>query len=511
MSQVLSRRPAVGVISLALVLAGIVVLLVIGVWASWLGDPPDWAFDCNDTTCTDLWAGARGRYLWVAALAGVTVLFGTALGGWAVPSREVAQREVAWGPVAGPDPAGRAIDRRARAALPGLLRLLALLLLVSATLWGAGWLALSLSRPFGLAVALLALLFASFATWRWIRPGALNDRVAYWMAGLGIMAPVLVLGTLANHPIILFALVLLLVYPLLGVPTLTIALLVGAACMKRLIEKTENPAPMDGPAPVHLPATAEPGEHSAEEAVAEPSRSRPSHRVTAAALVSITVLAVVAAWPVPAHPADAWKYLSTSSLDLDAAEPEDPAPRETPRTTSPTYAAKDPAPTPVPTVEAAGLPQCTADAVQITANGWDGITGNSVATLRATNVGSTSCAMHGTPQLALSQGGEEIGLRPQPLTRLEPATPVTDGIGLAPGDSAHSRLYWPGYRSAADQHTPQTLSVRSDPAMEPIPVSFLPTSNGDDPGPAPFDLKAGVEGGAVIEIGAWEAAPSSEG
>lgn len=304
------RPPAVGVLTAALVLAGIVVLLVVGLWASRLGDSPERAWDCNDTTCTDLWVDARGHYLRVAAGAGLTTLLGAALCSVALPRQAVPRREG---------------SRRA------LLRLIAPMLLAAVMLWGALWLALAVSRPVGLAVALLALLLATLTAWRWQRPGAESDRTAYLSAGLGVIAPALVGGVLAFHPLGLLAAVLLLDSPWLGAVVPAFVLLAGSALTGRLLPRTED-------------------------------------------------------------------------------------------------------------VPRAG-----------------------------------------------------------------------DRAPSAPGGSARSRLYWPGYRTAADQETPQTLTVRTDALEVPVTVSFLPTSSGDDPGPAPFDLQAGVEGGAVIEIGSWEASPSPEG
>ncbi|WP_345075764.1 DUF4232 domain-containing protein [Brachybacterium paraconglomeratum] len=496
------RSPAVGVLAAALVFAGIVVLLVVGIWASRLGDSPSWAFDCNDTTCTDLWADARGHYLRVAAGAGLTTLLGAALWSVALPPRAVPLRE-------GP--------RRA------LLRLITPMLLAAVALWSAFWLALAVSRPIGLAVVLLALLLATLTTWRWQRPGAESDRTAYLSAGLGVMAPALVGGVLALHPLGLLAAVLLFGHPWLGVVVLAVVLLAGSILMGRLLPRTEDvpraDAAVQTPATGSLPDTAlHPAgtdTAAAEDAAAgNGTAASPRRRVnvllTYAALAAILTVAVLAARPVDAPAADAWKYAGASGSEArndagtgagDDRAPSEPGPAGTGTA----------APTTAPEIEAAGLPPCRPQSLQLVAEGWDGITGNSVATLRATNIGATSCALRGMPELMLTQGGEEIELRPEPLAHLEPAVEMADGIGLAPGSSARSRLYWPGYRTAADQETPQTLTVRTDPAEVPMTVTFLPTSYGDDPGPAPFDLKAGVEGGAVIEIGAWEAAPSSGG
>lgn len=505
-------------------LAGIVVLLVVGLWASRLGDSPEWAWDCNDTTCTDLWADARGHYLRVAAGAGLTTLLGAALWSVALPRQAVPRREG---------------SRRV------LLRLIAPMLLAAVMLWGALWLALAVSRPVGLAVALLALLLATLTTWRWQRPGAESDRTAYLSAGLGVMAPALVGGVLASHPLGLLAAVLLLGYPWLGAVVLAFVLLAGGALMGRLLPRTEDapradaagPAPAAGPLPdtaLHAASTGTAAAAAEDAAAGAGTAASPRRRMnvllTSAALAAILVVSVLAARPVDAPSADAWKYTGASGSeagnetgagdsgapgiegtpDIGAEGSSGVAGDRAPSDPDPVGAGAA-APTAAPEIEAAGLPPCRSQSLQLIAEEWDGITGNSVATLRATNVGATSCALRGVPELKLTQGGEEIDLRPEPLAHLEPAVERADGIGLAPGSSARSRLYWPGYRTAADQETPQTLTVRTDAVEVPVAVSFLPTSYGDDPGPAPFDLKAGVEGGAVIEVGSWEASPSPEG
>ena len=491
------RPPAVGVLAAALVLAGIVVLLVVGLWASRLGDSPEWAWDCNDTTCTDLWADARGHYLRVAAGAGLTTLLGAALCSVALPRQAVPRREG---------------SRRA------LLRLIAPMLLAAVMLWGALWLALAVSRPDGLAVALLALLLATLTAWRWQRPGAESDRTAYLSAGLGVVAPALVGGVLAFHPPGLLAAVLLLGSPWLGAVVLAFVLLAGSALMGRLLPRTQDvpradaaaQAPATGPPPDTARHVAAEEAAAADAGTAASPRRRLSVLLTSAALAAILVASVLAARPVDAPSADAWKYAGASGSET-GKETGTGASAAGDRLPSAPALAGTAAPTAVSEIDAAGLPPCRSQSLQLVAEGWDGLIGNSVATLRATNVGATSCALRGVPELMLTQGGEEIGLRPEPLAHLEPAVERADGIGLAPSSSARSRLYWPGYRTAADQETPQTLTVRTDALEVPVTVSFLPTSSGDDPGPAPFDLQAGVEGGAVIEIGSWEASPSPDG
>src|SRR5699024_9959976 len=104
-------------------------------------------------------------------------------------------------------------------------------------LWCAFWLALAFSRPFGLAMALLGMLLALLIAWRWLRAGALSDRAAYWSAGLATMAPLLVGGALTLHPLALLVAVVILGSPWLGVPVLTVVLLLGTALMRLLLPR----------------------------------------------------------------------------------------------------------------------------------------------------------------------------------------------------------------------------------------------------------------------------------
>ncbi|ASK65750.1 hypothetical protein CFK39_07760 [Brachybacterium avium] len=504
----LRHLPAPGIVAAALVFAGFAVLLVVGVWASRLGAPPEWSFDCNDTTCTDLWADARRRYLRVTVLAGIVVLLGAVLGSLVVPRSPVLRRSA-------PGP-GAPLICRARAASPALLRPAAQMLMAAALLWVAGWTALALSRPSALAVALAALLIAVFAAWRWLRPGAESDRAACWVAAVGILAPVAAGALMLTNPVLLLGMVLLIGSPLLGAPAIAGVLLGGTALMGWLLPRTEEPGDADPVA--FLPTVPARGTRD-DTTECGPAPRRASRPMTIAAVVVITVLAAVIARPVQAPPADAWLYMDTAEgggTGAAATAPEHPSADPAPEAGSgrtggavPPFE-EDSAPA-APVLEAAGLPTCSPTSLQLVAAGWDSISGDSAVTLRATNVGTVPCALHDAPRLMLEQGGEEIALQPEPLTHLDPAVQAADGIGLAPGDSARSRLYWPGYRTAADQRTPQQLTVRIGAAEGASPVAFSPTPSGDDPGPAPFDLKAGVEGGAVIEVGLWEPDPGSAG
>lgn len=495
--------PEPGAVALALLIASFGVLVCVGIWSSRLGSPPTWSFDCSDTTCVDLWADARRRYLLIAAGAAAAGIMGWALVGASLSALPVPRRAL---PPAASGP-GRAASRRPAVFAFG--RLLVTLLVASALLWGAGGLAIAMSRPSGLAAAGLGAGLAGFAAWRWLRPGAASDRGAYWIAGIGIGGPVLMLLVFSLHPLLLMLEVLVLFsWPILGVLGLTGLLVTGTAIAGRLLRHAV-PAPQERPVAEGSdgPSAMEP--HGS---VAAPSASG-SHTVgpvrhhpasTAAAVGAIAVLAVLSARPLEAPPADAWMYAAPSSAaqtDGDrggtGAVGKPSAPTDSGDT--PTLGASEVG----AEADASGLPGCDPTSLQVTAGGFDGWVGNSVATLTATNDGERSCALRGAPSLMLEQGDEEISLDPHPLTRLDSADQPAAGVALQPGEAAVSQLFWPGYRTAADQETPQILTLRLAPGGDGIPVALHPVPD-LAPGPAPFDLKAGVDGGAVIEIGQWE-------
>ncbi|RCS80111.1 DUF4232 domain-containing protein [Brachybacterium alimentarium] len=545
-------RPAPWAIALTLCVGALAVLICVGLWASRLGDPPAWAFDCDDTTCTDLWIDARRYYLGVSAGAGVAAVLGWLLGGFAVPARPVPAAPS----VAAPEPVLRADDAPASAPAPAqapapapapappspaprgrrateVWRLLGVMLLAGALLVGAGWLAISVSRPMGLAGAGVAVAVAAGGAWRWMRPGAASDRTAYWMAGAGTGVPLLVLGLVCLHPVAFVVTMLVVAAPLRGIPMLSALLLAGAVVTGRLLPRqaaVESRASGGAARPV-------------------PARPDAGRLVTAFAVVALLALGVRAAWPVDAPADDAWVDAARSEAPEGAGTEVGPGGRSDSDgsadggstsgdgstgsgegTADGTLAGRPRDPESSPPMDASDLPECAAGNLAISAGGWDWWTGNSAGALTATNDGEEACAVRGTPELTLTQSGEEIALRPEPLTHLEATEQPEDGIGLRPGDSARSLLYWPGYRTAADQETPQTLTLRLAPGGAPQSVDLSGSGSddpetpgsGDDapaaaardevgPGEAPFDLVPGVPGGAVIEVGPWERVPAPAG
>lgn len=217
---------------------------------------------------------------------------------------------------------------------------------------------------------------------------------------------------------------------------------------------------------------------------------------------ALIALACTTAWAckrLPAPPADAWK-----ASHSDTTPPLSTTGQGSPATTERTSAA------PTPTTRAMvaadlSLADCAPAQVRVVVGGFDGAMGNSFAEVRATNVSGVRCALRGRTGLILGQGGQKISLAVRPMGDDQPAT-LPQGIPLGPGTSASARLAWPGYRNGADQTKPQNVSIVLGAAETAHDVR-LEGGHSDgyvaELGPAPFDIKAGVPGGAVIFIGRW--------
>jgi hypothetical protein len=141
--------------------------------------------------------------------------------------------------------------------------------------------------------------------------------------------------------------------------------------------------------------------------------------------------------------------------------------------------------------------------------------GDSGAMIRATHRGARDCVLTGAPHLEIMQGGSRIALKEEPLVGQDDGSGQVQKhgakdaatVGLRPGDTASAPLFWSGYRNAADQETPQQVTVRLTDDGDAVRAELEPMGEGpapDEPAPAPFDLKAGVPGGAEIRIGHWQ-------
>lgn len=445
----------------ALIVASLAVLLAVGIHASRLGADPRWAFDCDDTTCEDLWVEARRRYHAVTAGELVAVAIGGALAGIPRPRRIA------------PVPA--------RGGVGGTGAVVLAVWAIDVLAGASALLALRASVPLAMCVMAACCLLGTALLWRSLRRRGGRDRAAWFTAGLSTAAGLLgaALLTAALFPM-LFVLA-----PLVG------ALALPTSHLLAVVTWSGGPAQDHG------------GEERATGGDRE-GRSEPWRPVVLAspALVGIAALAAWAGMPVPAPPADAWMHggASTAPVDRDASDPAVqtgagavPAASE---------AVEPPTGQPVPP----DLPACSPDQLAVRITGFDGVMGDGAARIEAENRSGRVCALRGRPELALDQGGEPLELRPEPL-EAEGAAPGADaGAVLAPGQRAASQLLWPGYGDAADRVAPQSATVALAPGGAPLPAPFTGTTS--EPGPAPFDLREDVAGGAEIRIGVWTVMPA---
>jgi hypothetical protein len=152
-----------------------------------------------------------------------------------------------------------------------------------------------------------------------------------------------------------------------------------------------------------------------------------------------------------------------------------------------------PAPPTPPPVEASA-PCAPADLTWSTA-GWEAAMGTRAVTVFATQHGRRPCYLDGFAAITVGQGGRPLQLVVEPGSIAQPSVPVAARrIGVAPGGTASFAVFWKGYGAAADQTTPQSLSVVLPGAAAP---SVVPLNEG----PAPFD----VVDGATVHVDAWRA------
>lgn len=433
----------VGVVVLAVSIA---VMAVVGVWAAQL--PPANPWLCLDECSVDIARDQRGHYYWVTVGAIAAVLLA-----WLIMTLSI------------PSGAHR---------LPRAHRLAGASLALGAVMTvGALGALQSISLPTAAAMWALGSTSLLLGGWSLVRQWDTSDRAAVMVSafflalghGIGLYPAVAVVawasemltapGREGPHTVVV-----------LGIP-LTLA---SACALTGIWEMRRY-----GPPP------------------ARPRSVTPRDRAALLLLTGVIVfVGILAAWPLPAPP---WDEPST----LLAASPElvdEPVSRPLPAAPSPTT----PSPSPPPGPEASAWRACTKADLRVEASGWDSVSGKSSGSLNAENVGTTDCALRGTPGLQIIQGGDPIDLRVEPLTSVPTAAQQPGGVGLRPGEVATAILFWPGYRTAADYTTPQQAFLVLEPeggtADEPVPVGLLEES-------APFDLKDGVEGGAEIQIGSW--------
>ncbi|WP_142062408.1 DUF4232 domain-containing protein [Pseudonocardia kunmingensis] len=137
-------------------------------------------------------------------------------------------------------------------------------------------------------------------------------------------------------------------------------------------------------------------------------------------------------------------------------------------------------------------PACTPDELTWGATGWDAAMGTRAVTIVATSRADHPCHVDGFAEIVIAQGGRPLQLVAQPGAPTGPEVPPAARVGLAPGDAAGFPLVWKGYGAAADEDSPQELTViLPGGGSSAVPLGAAP---------APFDL---VDGGSV-RIGPWQ-------
>ncbi|MGO2721235.1 MAG: DUF4232 domain-containing protein [Brachybacterium tyrofermentans] len=470
-----ARIAAVGV---TLVLAALAVMTAVGIHASQLGDDPAWLFDCNDTTCVDLWADARRHYLRVSVGAVAAGLLGWVLIGAARPVDGSGWSPALWSKTGRPTQS----DER-RFGATGWATVIIAIGPILAVL--SGGMVVFTSRP--LAIALLCGLGAlmSIAVWRGLRERTGQDRHA-WFGATAVVLAGGAAGALTSAA--LFPLILLLAPRVAILVAIAVMVLVRHGIQRWLSDEDRITTQADPEARLRARVTSSAGTVS-----------------TIGAVLLIIAVAVVTAWPVDAPARDAWMYGTgegqAATPSSDAGEPASQQPEPTSPDVGST-SSSEPEAAPTPAIVPAEVADCRSDQLELSIGGWDGVTGDSWAVLKAHSTAEGLCALRGRPELVITQGGDRIDLQHAPLTEDSHLQNPALGAVLEPGSTARAQLYWPGYRTAADQETPQSATVILTDGTDPIRAT-LEQADGDVVVPAPFDLKDGVEGGAEIQVGVW--------
>lgn len=481
-------RLASAIIGSTTMAVALAVLFALGLQAAELPGHALW----GSTDGTDVWLRTRrhyGSWSWIAL--GASVL------GWLLIALAL--------PTGGPRirPGGRAARLVVRAA-PWALGLVGGAAMAGSSLW-----AVELSRPFGLATvwatALVVCVLGAVTAWwesgrprrAWVSTGlclagaAMLVVVLLPLLGYVLVAALVVLppGLLPRSDLALGALIsIILAGP--GFVTVVLALLTSRVLLATTGEAGSDP---DGSDP------ADPGRARNGSVGAVPGRSRITVAIAWSA-PAVLVIVLLGTWA--AAPGRAPEAAPAPALEITHEPVKLPG-----SGLPPEESAADAWTRPEPETIPARIPPCTEDQLEISIGGWDHMTGDSAATIEATNVGEAACGLAGRPLLDLTQGGEEIDLHHQPLRDDADVTGPRVGAVLAAGEAGRAGLYWPGYRTAADLETPQTATVRLSPEGPAIPAEFSEADGGGEAGPAPFDISSGVEGGAELQVGIWTPVP----
>lgn len=464
--------PRAEVLGLAVLIVGMVVLLAMTIHTGALdvAEGPglfyrrvDAPYDpCSDGSCDGLRALARVHYVAVALWTVPAVILGWVLVGAGL------RDEATTGPAA----RDRAPSAVTAAWGFAMLNPPAAGLLVGVVA-GSG------SIPAVVLVAAGAGLLQLLALWSELRGLRVGARMAWWLAGLDVA--VLALGLTAA---LMWSHLRPTAGALGGGPDALLLVAIPLAAAVSVL-------------PLGLAAFR--GRHrSATSATAVPIlhavRWRTTGRPERIAVLAVVVLGVWASWPVSIVPPG--EPPSGVAFDPD---PYAPGPvRDIPPVDDGAKVSTLPEPEPP---EMVGLPDCRAEDLSLQVTDWDAAMGKTYAAIVAEGVGTAPCALRGMAQLRLTQGGEplDLDLRLMEEHRDPAGSGTAYGIRVDPGSRVRAALYWPGYRTAADQRTPQQAGVLlADGTVAPVP-SLDPVGGASMV--APFD----VVDGAVLEVGRWAA------
>lgn len=186
----------------------------------------------------------------------------------------------------------------------------------------------------------------------------------------------------------------------------------------------------------------------------------PAAPAAVASSVAVAAFALVVATPAGRDLATGIRsdlYPELTAATAAPVEPVLPDPRPDLSFTQP------PAPTQTPTPTVVAGRACTDADLTLAARGWDSAMGSTAVSVVATNTSDTACWVKGYPVVRLAQGGTDLDLAVtrSATQRWGNGDVVPDRrVGLAAGGGRASfDLWWRGYRSAADQQTPQSLTV----------------------------------------------------
>lgn len=244
-----------------------VVLVVTGIHASALGQDPAWAFDCNDTTCVDLWREPRMHYRMIAL-----ACCGAVLSGWIVTGLDLSTTQT--------------VRERRHRSRPRALSLSTCLVLLGAPICSAvaGSVLAAASIPIGLAGGVVPALAAGIMAWNSLRVEGHASRAAWYLAGGELLLGLIVTVSVAA-----------MTFPLLFIAAAVAGSVPGGVAVAgvHLVLCRQGPDEAAGIGPF------------CEDSSPRPSRSRMADVICMLVLLGLSVWA---AWPVPAPPADAWMY-----------------------------------------------------------------------------------------------------------------------------------------------------------------------------------------------------------